>query len=164
MQYLGKMVQLQYTFPLSELVRGFYDSLKSVSQGYATMDYELNGYQSSDLIKLDILISGQKVDALSQILPRSQSQQIARDLVERLKNIIPRQQYEITIQAGVGSHILARSDIKAFRKDVIAKLSGGDQTRKDKLLKKQKKGKARMKRVGRIDIPQEAFLSILKIK
>jgi GTP-binding protein LepA len=162
MEYLGQLIHLQYHLPLSELIRGFYDRLKSVSQGFATLDYELIGYESSDLVKLDILISSEKIDALSQIIPSSQANDIARDLVERLKNLIPRQQYEITIQAGIGSHILARADVKAFRKDVIAKLSGGDQTRKDKLLKKQKKGKARMKRVGKIDLPQEVFLSILK--
>ena len=163
MFYLGNIVQLQYSLPLSELIHGFYDSLKSVSQGFATLNYELAGFQAGDLVKLDILIAGEIVDALSQIVPRSQSPYIARDLVERLKEIIPRSQYEIAIQAAIGSHVLARADIKAFRKDVLAKMSGGDQTRKDKLLKKQKKGKSRMKRVGKIDLPQEAFLSILKI-
>jgi GTP-binding protein LepA len=115
-------------------------------------------------VKLDILIAGEKVDALSQIIPSSQSLYTAKELVEKLKDIIPRAQFEIPIQAAIGSHVLARSDVKAFRKDVIAKLSGGDQTRKDKLLKKQKKGKARMKRVGKVDLPQEAFLSILKVR
>lgn len=163
MQYLGQLVRLNYSLPLAELIRGFYDQLKSVSQGFATLDYDLNGFEVGDLVRLDILITGEKIDALSQIVPRSQAPHIAQELVKKLKEIIPRQQYEIPIQAGIGSHILAREDIKAFRKDVIAKLSGGDQTRKDKLLKKQKKGKARMKRVGRIDLPQEAFLSILKV-
>ncbi len=162
MQYLGKLVHLKYSLPLAELIRQFYDSLKSASQGFATLDYELSGFTSSDLCRLDILIAGDKVDALSQIIPKSKSQFIAKELVEKLKNIIPRQNFEISIQAAIGSHVLARSDVKAFRKDVLAKMSGGDQTRKDKLLKKQKKGKARMKRVGKIDLPQEAFLSILK--
>ena len=159
--YLGQMAQLIYTLPLAELIRGFYDQLKSVSQGFATLDYELTGFAAADLVKLDILISGEKIDALSQIVPKAQSPFISRQLVDKLKEIIPRQQFEVTIQAGIGSHILARADIKAFRKDVIAKLYGGDQTRKDKLLKKQKKGKARMKRVGKVDLPQEVFLSIL---
>lgn len=162
MVYLNKLVNLTYKMPFSELVRQFFDNLKSVSSGYATLDYEIIGFEASDLVRLDVLIAGDKVDAFSQIVPRERAVYIARDLVERLEKIIPRQQYEIIIQAAIGSKILARADIKPFRKDVIAKLSGGDQTRKDKLLKKQKKGKARMKRVGRIDIPQEAFLSILK--
>lgn len=163
MQYTGNLVQLTYTLPLSELIRHFYDQLKSVSQGYATLDYELTGFTSSDLVRLDISIAGELVDSLSQIVPRSQSNQTAKQLVEKLKELIPRQQFEIPIQASIGSHILARADVKAFRKDVTAKLYGGDQTRKDKLLKKQKKGKARMKRVGKIDLPQSAFLSILKL-
>ncbi|MBI2587371.1 elongation factor 4 [Candidatus Amesbacteria bacterium] len=163
MGYLGNLVQLRYSLPLAELIRGFHDQLKNISQGFATLDYELAGYQAADLVKLDILIASNRVDALSQIVPRSQSPYLARDLVARLKDLIPRTQFEIAIQAAIGGHILARSDVKAFRKDVIAKLSGGDQTRKDKLLKKKKKGKSRMKRFGRVDIPQDAFLSILKV-
>jgi len=163
MQYLGKIIMLNYHLPLSELIRQFYDQLKSISQGFATLDYELSDFLPSDLVRLDALISGVKVDALSQIIPKSQAQYIAKNLVEKLKSSIPRQQYEVIIQAAVGSHILARADIRPFRKDVTAKLSGGDQTRKDKLLKKQKKGKSRMKRVGRIDLPQSAFLAILKV-
>lgn len=163
MTYKGKLVNLSYSMPLSELIKQFYDQIKSVSQGFATLDYELTEFVAADLVKLDILIAGDKIDALSQILPKEQVTFIAKGLVEKLKDIIPRQQYEISIQAAVGAHILARADIKAFRKDVLAKMSGGDQTRKDKLLKKQKKGKERMKRVGRIDIPQEAFLAILKV-
>jgi len=147
-----------------ELIHQFYDQLKSLTQGYATLDYELVGYITSDLVKLDILVMGEVIDSLSQIVPKTRSPYIARELVEKLKDIIPRAQFEIPIQAAIGSHVLARADLKGFRKDVIAKLSGGDQTRKDKLLKKQKKGKARMKRVGRIDLPQEAFLSILKVR
>ena len=162
-QYLSRLVQLSYILPLAELIRGFNDSLKSVSQGFATLDYELAGYQAADLVKLDILVAGDKIDALSQIVPQALTPYLAKNLVVTLQNIIPRQNFEVSIQAAIGSQILARADVKAYRKDVIAKLSGGDQTRKDKLLKKQKAGKARMKRVGRIDIPQEAFLSILKV-
>jgi GTP-binding protein LepA len=164
MQYLGNIVHLTYLLPLAELIRRFYDSLKSVSQGFATLDYELAGFVAADLVKLDILISGEIIDALSQIIPAIRAPYVAKDLVEKLRDIIPRQQFEVPIQASVGSHVLARADVKAFRKDVIAKLSGGDQTRKNKLLNKQKKGKARMKHVGRIDIPQEAFLSILEVE
>ena len=162
-QYLARLVQLSYSLPLAELIRGFYDSLKSVSQGFATLDYELSGYQAADLVKLDVLIASDKIDALSQIIPRALALYLAKNLVATLQNVIPRQNFEVPIQASIGSHILARANVKAYRKDVIAKLSGGDQTRKDKLLKKQKKGKARMKRVGKIDLPQEAFLSILKV-
>ena len=163
MSYKGQLVQLSYSLPLVELIRGFYDQLKSASAGYATIDYQLAEFKVGDLVKLDILIGGDSVDALSQIVPKFQSSYIARDLVNRLKDVIPRQQFEVAIQAAIGGHILARTDIKSFRKDVLAKMSGGDQTRKDKLLKKQKKGKSRMKRFGKIDIPQEAFLSILKV-
>lgn len=163
MSYLGSLVQLRYSLPLAELIRGFHDQLKSVSQGFATLDYELAGYRAADLVKLDILIASDRVDALSQIVPRAQAPYLARDLVERLKDLIPRTQFEIAIQAAIGGQVLARADVKAFRKDVIAKLSGGDQTRKDKLLKKQKKGKSRMKQFGRVSIPQEAFLSILSV-
>ncbi len=163
MTYLQKIVELEYLMPFSELIRGFYDQLKSVSSGFATIDYELIGYRLSDLVKLDIVIAEERIDALSQIVPRERAIYVARDLVEQLKDVIPRQQFEVPIQAAIGAHVLARSDVKAFRKDVLAKMSGGDQTRKDKLLKKQAKGKARMKRVGSIDIPQEAFLTILKV-
>jgi len=163
MLYRGRLVNLIYTMPLSELIRQFYDSLKSVSQGFATLDYELVGFTAADLVKLDILIAGDRVDALSQIVPRSLADNFGKQLVDRLKDIIPRSQFEVAVQAAIGGKIIARADIKGFRKDVLAKMSGGDQTRKDKLLKKQKKGKARMKRVGRVDIPQEAFLSILKV-
>ena len=163
MSYKGQLVQLSYSLPLVELIRGFYDQLKSASAGYATIDYQLAEFKVGDLVKLDILIGGDGIDALSHIVPKFQSSYIARDLVNRLKDVIPRQQFEVAIQAAIGGHILARTDIKSFRKDVLAKMSGGDQTRKDKLLKKQKKGKSRMKRFGKIDIPQEAFLSILKV-
>lgn len=163
MVYIGKQVSLIYEMPFSELIRQFYDQLKSASSGYASLDYEIMGYFAADLAKLDVLVNDEKVDAFSQIVPKVNVNFIGKGLVEKLQEAIPRQQYEVTIQASVGSKVVARADIKAFRKDVIAKLSGGDQTRKDKLLKKQKKGKARMKSVGRVEIPQEAFLAILKV-
>ncbi len=163
MVYVGKQVSLIYEMPFSELIRQFYDQLKSASSGYASLDYEIMGYYAADLSKLDVLVNDEKVDAFSQIVPKVNINFIGKGLVEKLQEAIPRQQYEVTIQASVGSKVVARADIKAFRKDVIAKLSGGDQTRKDKLLKKQKKGKARMKSVGRVEIPQEAFLAILKV-
>ena len=162
MVYLNKLVNLTYKMPFAELVHQFFDNLKSASSGYATLDYEIIGFAAADLVRLDVLIAGDRIDALSQIVPRSRAETIGKSLVESMKGFIPRQQFEIAIQAAIGAKILARADVRPFRKDVIAKLSGGEQTRKDKLLKKQKKGKARMKRVGRIDIPQEAFLAILK--
>lgn len=163
MVYIGKQVSLVYEMPFSELIHQFYDQLKSISSGYASLDYEFKGFFAADLVKLDVFINNEGIDAFSQIVPRVNVNFIARELVEKLQEAIPRQQYEVTIQAAIGSKIVARADVKAFRKDVIAKLSGGDQTRKDKLLKKQKKGKARMKSVGRVEIPQEAFLAILKV-
>jgi len=159
---LNKLVQLTYNMPFAELIRSFYDQLKSVSSGYATLDYEFTGYTPADLVRLDVLVGKERVDALSQIIPREKATILGKQLVERLATAIPRQQFDIPVQAAIGGKILARADIKPFRKDVTAKLYGGDQTRKDKLLKKQKKGKARMKRVGQVDIPQEAFLTILK--
>jgi GTP-binding protein LepA len=164
MQYHGNMVHLIYSLPLSELIHQFYDRLKSASQGFATLDYDFTGYKTADLVRLDILIGGIKVEALTQIVPRSQMNFIGKHTVDTLKNIIPRHQFEVAIQAAIGSHVVARADVKAFRKDVIAKLSGGDQTRKDKLLKKQKAGKARLKRIGKVDIPQEAFLAVLRVE
>lgn len=163
MVYIGKQVSLIYKLPFSELIHQFYDQLKSASSGYASLDYEIMGFFAADLAKLDVLVNDEKVDAFSQIVPKVNVNFIGKGLVEKLQEAIPRQQYEVTIQAAVGSKVVARADVKAFRKDVIAKLSGGDQTRKDKLLKKQKKGKARMKSVGRVEIPQEAFLAILQV-
>lgn len=163
MSYVGVQANLVYEMPFSELIREFYDQLKSVSSGYATLDYEIMGFVKADLVRLDVLVNSERVDAFSQIVPRENATFIGKNLVEKLGEAIPRQQYEVAVQAAIGAKVVARTDIKAFRKDVIAKLSGGDQTRKDKLLKIQKKGKARMKSVGRVEIPQEAFLTILKV-
>jgi GTP-binding protein LepA len=163
MTYAANQTNLIYKMPFSELIHEYYDQLKSVSSGYATLDYELLGFEVADLVRLDVLVNGEKVDAFSQIVPRENAIYIGKHLVEKLGETIPRQQYEVAVQAAIGAKIIARADVKAFRKDVIAKLSGGDQTRKDKLLKIQKKGKARMKSVGRVEIPQEAFLAILKV-
>lgn len=163
MTYVASQTNLIYKMPFSELIHEYYDQLKSVSSGYATLDYELMGFEQAHLVRLDVLVNGERVDAFSQIVPRDNSTYIGKHLVDKLGEAIPRQQYEVAIQAAIGAKIIARADIKAYRKDVTAKLSGGDQTRKDKLLKIQKKGKARMKSVGRVEIPQDAFLAILKV-